>query len=235
MEEYEYMKKYLLREYGSWGVMIMAYLAGIFAGGGFNLKALLSLLAISLFINSKQAFTFWIRHVDSVRSLKIFVIQIVIASLMMLGILGELSVKLLPYAIIPALYILLLYFAGEHAIMTEILGFAVLTLSSLIAKLVVSGVIDYRLYIAVAVFFAAGVFKVRLQLKRTLIWRIVMAFYVIYAVSAYLFIQMPVVLLLPLADNLLLATTIYKVKLKTTGWIEVAKGLMFLALSAFYR
>lgn len=214
--------------------MIMAYLAGIFTSGGFNIKAALLLLAMSLFINSKQAFTFWMRHVDSVRSLKIFIVQIAIALLIMLGILGESVAKLLPYALIPAAYILLLYLAGEHAIVTEICGFAVLTLSSLIAKFVISGVVDYRLYIAVAAFFTAGVFKVRLQLKRTMSSRIVMALYVVSAVSAYLFIQMPVVLLLPLADNLLQLITIYKVKLKTTGWIEVAKGLMFLALLAFY-
>lgn len=229
------MKRYILKEYGSWGVMVMAYLAGIFAGGGFNLKALLSLLAISLFINSKQAFTFWIRHVDSVKSSAVFMIQIILASFIMVSILRESVFELLPYALIPVIYILLLYFAGEHAIMTEIFGFALLTLSSLMAKFVTTGAIDHRLYIAVAVFFTAGVFKVRLHLKRTLALRFVMAFYVVSAVFAYLFIQMPVVLLLPLADNLLLATTIYKVKLKTTGWIEVAKGLMFLALLAFYR
>jgi len=228
------VKRYILKEYGSWGAMIMAYLAGILTSGGFKIKAALLLLAMSLFINSKQAFTLWMRHVDSVRSLKIFIVQIVIASLIMLGILGESVAKLLPCALIPAAYILLLYLAGEHAIVTEICGFTVLTLSSLIAKFVISGVVDFRLYIAVAAFFTAGVFKVRLQLKRNMSSRIAMALYVVSAVSVYLFIQIPVVLLLPLADNLLHLTTMYKVKLRTTGWIEVAKGLMFLALLAFY-
>lgn len=132
------MKRYILKEYGSWGVMVISYLAGIFAGGVFNLKAILSLLAISMFINSKQAFTLWIRRVDPKKSAIIFSAQIAIASLTIIGILGEAVVKLLPYALIPAAYIMLLYFAGEHAIMTEMCGFAVLTLSSLTAKFVIS-------------------------------------------------------------------------------------------------
>ncbi len=209
----------------------MAYLAGISAGGGFNLKALLSL---SLFINSKQAFTFWIRHVDPVKSSAVFMIQIILASFIMVSISGEALFKLLPYALIPAIYILLLYFAGEHAIMTEIFGFAVLTLSSLIAKFVTTNMIDNRLYIAVAVFFIASVFKVRLQLKRRLIERFLMILYVAFALFAYHLIQVPVVILLPLIDNVIFSLTLYKLKLKATGWLEVLKGTTFLVLIALF-
>jgi hypothetical protein len=48
------MKRYILKEYGSWSIMVISYLAGIFAGVGFNLKALLYLLAISLFPKSSD-------------------------------------------------------------------------------------------------------------------------------------------------------------------------------------
>lgn len=239
--KYKYMKRYILKEYGSWGVMTISYLAGIFAGGGFNLKAILSLLAISLFINSKQAFTFWIRHIDSVKSSAVFMTQIISASFIMVSISGEAVFKLLPYALIPAIYILLLYFAGEHAIMTEICGFALLTLSSLMAKFVTTGAIDHRLYIAVAVFFTASVFKVKLQLKsvhgsRFTVHgqRVSMILYVAFAVFAYYLIRMPVVILLPLIDNVIFSLTLYKLKLKATGWIEVIKGVAFLALIALF-
>jgi hypothetical protein len=42
--------------------------------------------------------------------------------------------------------------------------------------------------------------------------------------------HIPVIILLPLVDNLIVAATLYKVKLQTTGWIEVAKSLTVLAL-----
>ncbi|GAB4405845.1 MAG: hypothetical protein OHK0032_00550 [Thermodesulfovibrionales bacterium] len=226
------MRRYILKEYGSWGVMVISYLAGVFAGGVFNLKALLSLLAISLFINSKQAFTFWIRHIDSVKSSAVFMIQIISASFIMVGISGEAVFKLLPYALIPAIYILLLYFAGEHAIMTEICGFALLTLSSLMAKFVTTGAIDHRLYIAVAVFFTASVFKVKLQLKKEFPQRVSMILYVAFAIFTYYLIRVQVVMLLPLIDNVIFSLTLYKLKLKATGWLEVLKGTAFLALIA---
>ena len=214
--------------------MALSYLAGIFAGGGFNLNAILSLLAISLFINSKQSFTFWIRHVDPKKSAMIFFAQTAIASLIIVGILGESVAKLLPYALIPATYILLLYFAGEHAIVTEVCGFALLTLSSLMAKFVTTGAIDHRLYIAVAVFFTASVFKVKLQLKKEFPQRASMILYVAFAVFAYYLVQMPVVILLPLIDNVIFSLTLYKLKLKATGWLEVLKGTAFLVLIALF-
>ncbi|MEW6740874.1 MAG: hypothetical protein AB1325_13340 [Nitrospirota bacterium] len=228
------MKKYILKEYGSWGVMALSYLAGIIAAGRFNLKALLSLLAISLFINSKQAFTLWVRYVDSKKSAMIFFAQIAIASFMMIGILGEAVIKLLPYALIPVAYILLLHLAGEHAVITEICGFALLTLSSLIAKFVATNMIDNRLYIAVAIFFAASVFRVKLQLKKEFPQRVSMILYVAFAVFAYYLIQMPVIILLPLIDNAIFSITLYKIKLKATGWLEVIKGMAFLVLIALF-
>jgi hypothetical protein len=228
------MKKYILKEYGSWSVMVISYLAGVFASGVFNLNAILSLLAISLFINSKQAFTMWSRRVDPMRSAVIFTAQVVLASLIIIGTLGESVVKLLPYALIPAIYILLLYFAGEHALITEICGFALLTLSSLIAKFVSTGVVDNKLYIAVAVFFIAGVFKVKLQLKRKPFERILMILYIVLAIIIYSLIKLPLIILLPLIDNLIFSVALYNVKLKATGWIEVLKSVIFLALVIIY-
>jgi hypothetical protein len=40
--------------------------------------------------------------------------------------------------------------------------------------------------------------------------------------------------LLPLAENIVMAFTLYKVRLQTTGWIEVVKSLAFLVLMILY-
>lgn len=228
------MKRYILKEYGSWSVMTISYLAGFFAGGDINYKVIVSFIALSLFINSKQAFTMWSRRVDSKKSLIIFAAQVISASLIIIGISGELTLKLLPYALVPIAYILLLYLFGEHALITEICGFALLTLSSLIAKFVSTNMIDNILYIAVAVFFAASVFKVRLQLKRGLLERFFMAFYIVFALLVYCVIKVPIVVLLPLIDNAIFSITFYKIQLKATGWLEVIKGMAFLILIALF-
>jgi hypothetical membrane protein len=45
---------------------------------------------------------------------------------------------------------------------------------------------------------------------------------------------MPVIILLPLIDNAIFSITLYKVKLKATGWLEVIKGMAFLVLIALF-
>ena len=42
--------------------------------------------------------------------------------------------------------------------------------------------------------------------------------------------HIPSIILLPLVDNFIVAAILYRVKLRTTGWIEVAKGVTFLGL-----
>ena len=54
--------------------------------------------------------------------------------------------------------------------------------------------------------------------------------YVLFALYAYQRFQISSLVLLPLAENVVMAITLYKVRLQTTGWIEVAKSLAFLVL-----
>jgi hypothetical protein len=61
-----------------------------------------------------------------------------------------------------------------------------------------------------------------------------MALSVFLSVIIYRAFHLPVVILLPLVDNLVVAARPYEVKLQTTGWIEVGKSLLFLALMAAY-
>jgi hypothetical protein len=59
-----------------------------------------------------------------------------------------------------------------------------------------------------------------------------MVIYVGFAIAVYWLMHGPVVVLLPLIDNLVFSITLYKLKLRFTGWLEVIKGVAFLLLMA---
>ena len=61
-------KGYILKEYGSWSVLIIAYLIGIGVSRAFAWPILPLFLALALLINSKQSFMKWIRKVEDRRS-----------------------------------------------------------------------------------------------------------------------------------------------------------------------
>lgn len=224
--------RYLLKEYGSWSVMILSFLTGILITRAFNFNSFLSLLSISLFINSKQSFTIWVRQKDR-KAFYIFSGQIIIGtSLFFLAFSSE-TLRFLPFAIVPLSYTTSLYLLGEHAVVTELLGFATLTIAAPLARFSVSGMIDLPLYVATAIFFMAGVLKVRIQLRKKLKDRLVMIIYLLIASIIYSLIKIPLIILIPLIDNLIFAITLYRVRLSTTGWIEVAKSILFVVISIF--
>lgn len=214
--------------------MLISALSGLFVSNGSYIKGIFAISALSLFTNSKLSLTTWRREGYQSKYLLAFISQVFAGALILLSIIGEPIIKLLPYVLIPVLYILLLLFAGEHKIYTEITGFATLTLSSLIAKFTSTGIVDLTLYIGVAVFFIAGVFKVRVQLSKRLIWRILMVLYIALSLLIYFLLETSSFVLLPLLDNVIFSITMYRVKLKVTGWIEVSKGIAFLILMVFY-
>jgi hypothetical protein len=226
--------RFLLKEYGSWSVMLISFLAGILISKKITPSSIISLLSLCLYINSKQAFTIWIRQKDR-RAFYLFSGQTLVATILILTAFSSDSLKIMPFVSIPIIYLLSLRFSGEHALITELMGFAVLTLSSLIARFSVTGVIDLSLYIATALFFMAGVLKVRIQLKKRMSDRVAMIFYIFIAMALYYLIDMPLIILLPLIDNLIFSLTLYRVRLATTGWIEVAKSISFLILIYLLR
>jgi YwiC-like protein len=228
------LKRYILREYGSWGVAVLSYLAGLSATGGLTPAGITAFVAIVLCINSKQAITGWLRSKgrDSQKSFAVFVSQIVIAMVLMVSIAWHSLTAVLPFLVIPAAYLLLFRLKGEHFILTEITGFFLLAFAAPVAELAASGRIDVRLYIAVAVFFTAGVFKVRVQFTRRGAYRVLMVVYLAFAASIYHLLALPLIALVPLADNMVFAVTLYKAKLRTAGWLEVAKGALFVVLIA---
>jgi len=215
--------------------MLISYLTGLSVTARFDIKSFAALAAISLYVNSKQALTLWVRGTEQGRSksLVLFIAQIALASALLAYLLGDAILKFLPYGILPIIYISLTRLAGEHAMISELSGFVLLTSSVLVSRYIVSGDIDPRLYIATAVFFTAGVFKVRVQLKKRTFERVSMGLYLIFALILYRVIRLPLIVLLPLLDDVIFAVTLYRVKLRAMGWIEVLKGIAFLVLMTF--
>lgn len=223
-------KGYFLKEYGSWSVLIVAYLIGIGVSRAFNWKLAPLFLALGLLINSKQAFSKWSRRRDDKLSLAVFLAQIAVAAAIFIVIFGGDIHLLLPLLIFPAAYLLSNKIAGEHFILTELLGFSLISLAAVLAKFLLTGGLDVRLFLGVALYFTAGVFKVKTLLLRKTKDRVLGVIYIVVSVYIYHRMHIPLMILLPLVDNLVVAARPYKVKLKTTGWIEVAKSLALLVL-----
>lgn len=226
-------KSYLLKEYGSWSVLIIAFLTGLVASRGFAWQTMPVFLSLCLLINSKQALTKWLREKGS-RPALIFLGQLVVATIILITVFGEGVPQLLPLLVFPAAYLLVSRSAGEHFILTEVLGFALISLAAVLAKFTVTGGVDIRLFVAVAFYFTAGVFKVKTLLLKKTRDRVLTVLYVVLAAFVYRGYHVSLIILLPLIDNLVAAALLYRVKLKTTGWIEVAKSLLFLILMSLY-
>jgi len=228
------VKGYFLKEYGSWSVLIVAYLIGIGVSRAFTWMLIPLFLALGLLINSKQAYTKWTRRPEDRKSLMIFAGQIAIAAIILLAVFGADIPMLLPLLIFPVAYLLMNKFAGEHAILTEMLGFALLSLSAVLAKFMLTGGLDVRLFVGTALYFTAGVFKVKAVLLKKKKDRVLAILYVVFAALVYRRLYIPLVILLPLVDNIIASLSLYKVRLQTTGWIEVVKSLIFLSLFIYY-
>jgi hypothetical protein len=228
------LKRYILKEYGSWGVMTLSYLTGLIVSGGATPEAVAVFIAISLYINSKQAFVLWMRHrgKNPPLALAVFAAQVLSATILLFIVMGSSLVSLLPYSLVPLTYLACLWVLGEHSILTEISGFVLLSLSALVAKMTTTGVIDPELFVATAIFFSAAVFKVRIQFKKGMLQRLLMIMYIGFALVVYRLMHVSMLLLLPLADNLFFSITLYRAKLGATGWLEMAKGIVFLLLMA---
>jgi len=227
-------KGYFLKEYGSWSVLIVAYLIGIGVCKEFTWTEIPLFLALGLLINSKQAYTKWSRRPEDRKSLIIFIGHIAAATLVLLAVFGSDIPMLLPLLIFPLAYLLMNKFAGEHSVFTELMGFILLSLSAVLAKFLLTGGVDVRLFVGTAVYFTAGVFKVKALLLKKMKYRVLTMLHLVFAVLVYQRMHIPVIILLPLVDNLIISAFLYKVKLQTTGWIEVGKSLIFLALFMYY-
>ena len=225
---------YFLKEYGSWSVLIIAYLIGLGVSHTYSWAALPLFFALGLLINSKQAFMKWMRGTGDRTSLAILLGQIAVAAVILVGVFRSDIPRLLPLLVFPALYLLMNKLKGEHFVLTEVLGFTLLSLAAVLAKFLLTDGLDVRLFLGVALYFSAGVFKIKAMLLKKTRDRVLTAIAVGVAAAVYHRMHIPIIILLPLVDNVIVAATPYHVKLRTTGWIEVAKSLLFLGLFVTY-
>lgn len=228
------VKGYFLKEYGSWSVLIIASLLGVGVSRAFSWTVVPLFTALGLLINSKQAFTKWNRHIEGTTSRTVFLIQISVAAIILVFLFGSGVTMLLPMLVFPAAYLLSNRFAGEHTVLTEVLGFVLLSLAAVLMKYLLTGGIDVRLFLGVALYFSAGVFKIKALLLKKTIYRVMTVLFILVSLYIYHRMYIPMIILLPLVDNLIAAATLYKVRLKTTGWIELAKSSVFLVLFLSY-
>ncbi len=225
---------YFLKEYGSWSVLIIAYLIGLGVSHAFSWTAIPLFFALGLLINSKQAFMKWVRGTGDRTSLAIFIGQIAVAATILVGVFRDDIPRLLPLLIFPALYLFMNKLKGEHFVLTEVLGFTLLSLAAVLAKFLLTDGLDVRLFLGVALYFSAGVFKIKAVLLKKTRDRVLTAVAVVVAAVVYHLLHLPIIILLPLVDNVIVSAVLYRVKLQTTGWIEVAKSLTFLGLFITY-
>jgi hypothetical protein len=228
------IKGYFLKEYGAWSVLITVSLIGAGVSRTLSWALIPLFLALGLLINSKQAYTKWIRRADDRKSLAIYLGQVVVAAVMLLAIFSTDIPRLLPLLIFPGAYLLMNKVAGEHFILTEVLGFALISLASVLVKFLLTDSLDMRLFLGVALYFTANVFKVKTMLFKKMQFRVLTTVYVFFAVFVYQLMSIPIIVLLPLTDNIIAAATLYKVKLQTVGWMEVAKSLAFMGLFIWF-
>ncbi|MFN3740623.1 MAG: YwiC-like family protein [Thermodesulfovibrionales bacterium] len=223
------MKNYILSEYGSWSVLLFSFLSGIILAQRIELSLFLTFSGLCLFINSKQAYVIW-QRLGQKEAFIVFIAQILTGLIMFIFSMGAAVFRLYPLASIPLIYLLFLRYSGEHSIFTEIAGFLTLCLASPVTYFSLTEEINLMLYIIISLFFIAGVFKVRVQLKRGIRERILMILYLIFLLILSLTFHIRPWIFTPLIDNLIFSLTLYRVRLKVTGWIEVAKGILFLLL-----
>jgi hypothetical protein len=234
----------MVKEHGAWFVFILSCAAGIIAGslsamqstaGRPHLKLVLAIAGMSLLINAKVPAVSLIRsgsrRVEDAAWLGLFIFS---GILLLLPFLAD---GFLPFALFVPLviaYFILIAIDKEHLIVTEIIGFSLLTAGGAVTYFILTGVLSIKLYAAVLIFFCAGVFKVRLRLKKTFFYRQVMVIYCIAAAGIYVLMGLSPLILLPLLENVLFSVWPRDEKLKVTGNTELVKGLVFLLLLGLF-
>jgi hypothetical protein len=98
----------------------------------------------------------------------------------------------------------------------------------------VTSELSLKLYAAVLLFFGAGIFKVRVRIRKTLKYRWIMVLYCALAVIIYYLFDIPIIILLPLIENIVAVVLMREEKLRTTGYTELIKGIVFVVLIGFF-
>jgi hypothetical protein len=238
------MKIPFVKEWGSWAVFVTSWLAALIAGlltrpwetgREFASLAILTILGLAFLINSKNPLAAVIRSKGKQKEhIGWFLFFSTTGLLMLVPLLIEGIGEFWPFSLLIVSYSILLYKGKEHHILAELNGFAMLTLSAPIIYFAVTGELSLKLYAAVTIFFAAGVFKVRVRIKKSLFYRWAMVLYCASACLIFYLLHISLILLFPLTENIMTAIWMREEKLKTTGYTELVKGIIFIVLIGFF-
>ncbi|MBL7050008.1 MAG: hypothetical protein ISR96_10880 [Nitrospira sp.] len=230
----------LVREWGSWVVLVLSMSAAVVAysnAHGFNgldSSVVMAMMGFALLVNTKNPLSAVLRSHKDIGSIVWFAVFFASGFVLILLSLGAGIGRFFIFAPLIVIYFLLLWSGREHHIVSELIGFAILTLAAPVLYYVMSGEIAYRLNLAVLLFFAAGVLKVRVRLRRTIQYRRTVVLYCAGAAAAFYLMGISIFLLLPLTENIFAVISMHNEKLRTTGYIELSKGLVFLILIKFF-
>jgi len=238
------MKIPFVKEWGSWAVFSCSLLAGLVTGSvtrtgetgsGFPAVTALTIAGLAFLINSKNPLASALRTRWKKKEHVFWFLFFSVSGLaLLIPFLLDGTGTFLIFSVLVLSYGILLYKGKEHSLITEYNGFALLTLSAPVIYFTVTGELSLRLYAAVLLFFGAGVFKVRVRTRKSLKYRWLMALYCAAAVVVYSLMNVSVVILLPLAENLISVISMREEKLRVTGYTELVKGIMFIVLTGFF-
>ncbi|HDH34349.1 MAG TPA: hypothetical protein ENG88_02715, partial [Nitrospirae bacterium] len=233
-----------VKEWGSWAVFIYSCSTGLVAGlltqpwlngNGFSINTLATILGLTFLVNSKAPLTSFLRAGENRKEHLGWLLFFGLTGLaLLIPFLIDGPLILLISFLLVAIYLIFVSSGKEHYLLAELNGFALLTLSAPIVYFVITGDVSWKLYAAVLTFFSAGVLKVRVRLKKTVPYRILMVLYCAAAPFFFYCVNIPVILLLPLSENIISVILMREERLRTTGNIELIKGAVFLILAGFF-
>jgi len=233
------MKIPVVKEWGSWAVFSSSCLAGLItglkaepwlAGRDFTKVTALTILGSAFLINSKNPLASALRSKEKKEHILWFLFFTLTGLVFLIPFLIEGIKTFQIFAILIASYIILLSSGKEHHLAAELNGFALLTISAPVVYFAVTGEMSWKLYLAVTAFFAAGVFKVRLRLRKTPLFRLIMIFYCAAAAVIFHIANISIFILLPFIENIMSALWLREERLSATGNMELAKSILFVAL-----
>lgn len=228
-----------VREWGSWIVFLSSSIIGVLIGIktsplSIDFKNIfLLLIGMSIIMNVKAPLSSIIKSKDIYNLNLIWaILYLLTGSLIILFlILGTRPVLQLSFIIILIIvYFLLVSITREHFLLSELIAFAIITSSSYVMYYYITGDPEFRLYIAVLLYFSASVFKVRMRLRMNAFYRILMVSYCTFCAFIYSLLSISLIPLIPLVENILSSITLKRYSLRHTGYIESIKGVIFIVL-----
>ena len=221
------MKRFFLKEYGSWTVFVLSLIGGwAFIKSPLSEDVLLVTLCLAILMNSKVALQGWIKRKDRLFQVAFF-IEAGIAGLTILPVLPEMPHQVFFYLPVVILVFILTILGHDHKLYGELLGFAYLCLPGATIVSFSGDTEHWRVYLFLWTFYSLSVFKVRFFMRKRLLWRVMTMLSPVFAGAVIVLLGIS-----PLYGLIRLEDTLYALGLKRkglayVGWTELFKALVF--------